>query len=233
MGACRPLPSRPSPSGGKRQPCSRYAPARTQPGVFQPLTANPAHRRLASRLHAQPINHGGQYERDKPVGIRCAAVGDGKKNSDQKLNRRTAHLPDTMEDAVGFFRALIARHHEAMLAAEMATVMAMREEAALLALRLNYGEPGIIANEKAPGSVLRARTAAEDGTIPIWGQSGAFTVTACGMQVRLEIDGMFGIGATFMYWPGLSAHALDRDKPFLSETDYRSFLGVGADEKPF
>lgn len=155
-----------------------------------------------------------------------------KQNANQKLDRRTAHLPNTMEDAVGFLQTLIARHHEAMLAAEIATVMALRKEAALLALHLNHGEPGIIADENAPGSVLSARTAAQDGTIPLWGQRGVFTVTACGMQVRVEIDGMFGIGATSMYWPGFSAYALDRDKPFLSETGYRSFLGIAADAVP-
>ncbi|GAB4363606.1 MAG: hypothetical protein Kow0060_20440 [Methylohalobius crimeensis] len=40
---------------------------------------------------------------------------------------------------------------------------------------------------------------------------------------------MFGIGSTAFYWLGFSAHAVEFDKPFLSSTGYRSFLGVHAD----
>jgi hypothetical protein len=46
------------------------------------------------------------------------------------------------------------------------------------------------------------------------------------MRVRIEMDGMFGIGASSMPWLGFSAHAVELEKPFLSETGYRSFLGV-------
>lgn len=49
------------------------------------------------------------------------------------------------------------------------------------------------------------------------------------MQVRIEIDGVFGIGASIGYWPGFSTHAVAFDQPFLSETGYRSFLGIHAD----
>lgn len=49
------------------------------------------------------------------------------------------------------------------------------------------------------------------------------------MPVRIEIEGVFGIGASFTYWPGFSAHAVDLDAPFLSPTGYRSFLGIHAD----
>lgn len=166
------------------------------------------------------------------IGFDALLAETDKRNADQKLDHKTAHLPKSMEDAGGFFQTLIARHHEAMLEADVATVMELREEAALLALSLNNGEPGIIAHEKAPGCVLRARTAAADGSIPQWGQSGAFTITIDKMLVRVEIDGMFGIGATATYWPGFSAHAVDRSKPFLSETGYRSFLGIAASAAP-
>jgi hypothetical protein len=33
-------------------------------------------------------------------------------------------------------------------------------------------------------------------------------------------------------WPGFAAHAVDYDKPFLSETGYRSFLGCHAEMVP-
>ena len=46
------------------------------------------------------------------------------------------------------------------------------------------------------------------------------------------MDGVFGICATASYWPGFSAHAVDVERPFISQTGYRSFLGVHADPTP-
>jgi hypothetical protein len=52
------------------------------------------------------------------------------------------------------------------------------------------------------------------------------------MRVRIELQGMFGIGSTFCLFPGFYAHAVDRDRPFLSETGFRSFLGVSGQLVP-
>jgi hypothetical protein len=126
-------------------------------------------------------------------------------------------------------RLLIRQHHAAMLEAHVEQVMALREEAHKLALRLNGGEPGIIAHDDAPGYVLARATAAAPETVPQWGQTGDFTVTVNGVAVRIELEGFFGIGGTFLYWPGFAARAVDHGQPFISETGYRSFLGIGAD----
>jgi len=162
-------------------------------------------------------------------GLLLAAAEDNRK---REVERETAHLPSTMEEAVPFYRLLIRQHHAAMLAADIETAMRLRKEAELLAVRLNGGEPGILAGEDAPGCVLARETAAEPGTVPLWGQEGEFTVTVNAMRVRIEMDGMFGIGSLFMFWPGFAAHAVDLGQPFLSETGYRSFLGIHADAAP-
>jgi hypothetical protein len=156
-----------------------------------------------------------------------ALLADAKHVNDARaFDKLTSHLPSTMEDALLHYRQLIARHNEAMLAAEVEAAMSIREEAHNLAVRLNGGTSlGIIADDDAPGCVLAARTAAPCGTIPLWGQDGSFIVTVEDMRVRVELEGMFGIGASFCYWPGFSAHIVDRDLPFLSETGFRSFLG--------
>jgi hypothetical protein len=153
-------------------------------------------------------------------------------NRDRVLERATAHLPDTMEEGIAFYRALISRHHEAMLAADVDCVMALRKEAHNLARRLNGGDAGILADEDAPGCVLAQRTAAQEGTVPFWGQSGLFVITCGAMRVLIAMKGIFGIGASFMYWPGFAAHAVNRERPFLSETGYRSFLGLHAEPAP-
>lgn len=153
-------------------------------------------------------------------------------NRARAFDRETAHLPSSMAEGIAYFRLLIRQNHAAMLAGNPAEVRRLHEEASLLATRLNGGEPGYLAGEDAPGCVLTRDTAAEPSTVPLWGQEGDFTVTVGPMRVRIELDGMFGIGSGIGFWPGFSAHAVDGDMPFLSETGYRSFLGLHADPVP-
>lgn len=153
-------------------------------------------------------------------------------NDQRKQELATAHLPESMERALPYLRALIDRHHAAMLAADIPMVTSLREEAHLLAAKLNNFEPGILAGDDSPGCVLDQQTRAASGEIPLWGQSGDFEIAACGMRVHIDLDGVFGIGTPFMPWHGFSAHAIEWDKPFFSETGYRSFLGLSGEPHP-
>ncbi len=153
-------------------------------------------------------------------------------NHARAFERSTGHLPGTFPEALPYYRALLDKHHAAMLAADVDETMRLRKEADNLALRLNHGDPGILAGPDAPGCALARETAAAPGSVPLWGQKGSFIVTVSGARVRIEMDGIFGIGASFAYWPGFSAHAIDRDRPFISQTGYRSFLGIHADAVP-
>jgi hypothetical protein len=163
------------------------------------------------------------------LGFDALLLDAEEQNRQRQFERETGHLPSTMEEGLGFFRGLLGQHHAAMLAADMERVMALREEADRLALRLNGGDSGILAGDDSAGRVLERETAAPVGAVPIWGQKGDFIIDVNGMKVRIEIEGVFGIGSGFAFWPGFSAHAVERDKPFLSETGYRSFLGVHAE----
>jgi len=144
------------------------------------------------------------------------------------FERTHGHLPGTMEEALPFYCDLTQKHHAAMLAADHDTVMALREEASKLALKLNDGEPGILASPDAPGCRLASLSAAPDGAVPLWGQAGRFIIEVNAMRVHIDMDGIFGIGAGFMPWMNFSANAVEWDKPFLSETGYRSFMGLHA-----
>jgi hypothetical protein len=147
--------------------------------------------------------------------------------------QRTAHLPDTMEAAIPYYRAMLERHHAAMLVGAEKTAMAIRHEAEDLAVKLNSGEMlGILGGIDAPGCVLERETAAPVGTIPLWGQKGDFTITVGDMPVRIKMDGIMGICGRISIWPGFGAYAVEPDKPFFSETGYRSFLSVRADMVP-
>lgn len=149
-------------------------------------------------------------------------------NEARLFARKTAHLPGTMSVGIPFYRRLIEQHHAAMLVGDVAETKRLRAEARLLAVKLNKGQLGILADDDAPGCVLARETGADDGTVPLWGQTGRFTIHAAGMAVRIDMEGLFGIGSGWGFWPGFAAHAVDFDKPFLSETGYRSFLGTHA-----
>ena len=153
-------------------------------------------------------------------------------NRARKFERETGHLPGTMDRALPFYRVLLRQHHAAMLAADVDETMRLREEAHRFALRLNGGEPGILAGPDAPGCVLEDETAASPGAVPLWGQTGEFVITVDRMRVRIEQDGIFGIAACHCLWPGFSAHAVEFERPFLSPTGYRSLLGIYAEPVP-
>jgi hypothetical protein len=131
-----------------------------------------------------------------------------------------------MDEGVPFFRTLLERHHAAMLAGDEEETMRLRDDADLLALKLNGFESGILAGPEAAGCVLERETAATPGDVPLWGQEGEFIIIAASTRVKIEMNGVFGIGCSMSFWPGFSAHAVDWDRPFLSETGYRSFLGI-------
>jgi hypothetical protein len=152
---------------------------------------------------------------------------------DMLKEQETAHLPGTMEEAIPFYRKLIERHHEAMLAGDEAAAMKLREEAHELAAKVNGGTSfGIMGGPDAPCYVLERATAAPAGTVPMWGQTGQFTVNMGTMPVRIEQDGMFGLGMGSSSYSGFGAHAVDYQKPFISETGYRCFIGCHADMSP-
>jgi hypothetical protein len=142
---------------------------------------------------------------------------------------RTAYLPSTMEEAVPFYRKLIERHHEAMIAGDVSTAMQIRDEANDLAIKLNGGTNMGICAPDGPAKILEAEVAAPAGTVPIWGQKGDYIIDVDGTRVRIEQDGIFGIGSRMSAAPGFAAHAVDYDKPFISNTGYRSFLGYRPD----
>lgn len=149
-------------------------------------------------------------------------------NRAASLQRATGHLPETMDEAIPFFRGLIVKHHAAMLAGDIDGALELRAEATRLALRLNGGKPGIIAGPDAPGCVLARATAVSEGSIPLWGQEGCFILDIDGMAARIRMDGVFGIGARYCPWMNFFAEAIDRAKPFISETGYHSFMGLQA-----
>lgn len=152
-------------------------------------------------------------------------------NAARVLERETAHLPSDLDAAIAYHRKQIEDHHTAMLACDFKTALAIRRDAKLLARKLNNGDPGILAHGDAPGNVLVRACSAPEGSIPRWGQDGRFTIELHDIAIDVKMHGMFGIAASSMPYLGFEIRAVDKSKPFLSNTGYRSFLGCSVESE--
>ena len=148
-----------------------------------------------------------------------------RRNREVMEHRRIGHLPNGIDDAVTRHMEQIGDYHRAMLEDRREDLAAIRAEARDLAVRVQGGQ-GILAGDGSAGTQLRNRCAAAPGDVPRWGQAGDFIVTTRGMDVRIRMDGFFGIGSIGGQCTGFDAIAVDRTRPFLSKTGYRSFLGA-------
>ncbi len=85
--------------------------------------------------------------------------------------------------------------------------------------KLNGGTNfGCMADYEAAGCVIERHCAAVPGEVPRWGQRGQFLVVAGGMRALVEYEAGYGgpLRAHFQF------HVIDLDRPFISETGYRS-----------
>jgi hypothetical protein len=140
-------------------------------------------------------------------------------------DKRTAAIDTAL--SIAQYRAMIEEHHAAMVAGNEKIALAIRKDAHELAAEMNGGTTlGIMGGEGSPCDVLERATAAPAGTVPLWGQTGDYIIDVDGMRVRIEQDGMFGIGCSSLFWTPFAVHAVDYDKPFVSNTGYRSFCGL-------
>lgn len=140
------------------------------------------------------------------------------------FEQRTSQLPSAMEGGIAFCRSLIDRFNAVLLVSDMPAAEHLIEEAHDLATKLNGGDLAIFADENSAGNILERETAAKPGDVPLWGQTGQFVIEpVVGMKVLIEMEGILGIPTDPV--PSFAAHALDPDKPFISETGYRSFIG--------
>lgn len=146
-------------------------------------------------------------------------------NARHVFEKQTAHLPDTIEGAIALHAKQIATHHEAMLRGNFETAYAIRNEAHLMARKINGGAFGIFADVYAPGRVLARASRASEGEPPLWGQNATFQIALYGVLCRVEFQGIFGKGLIILPWLGFEVSAVDRSQPFVSKTGFRTVLG--------
>lgn len=77
-----------------------------------------------------------------------------------------------------------------------------------------FGSQG---DQEAAGCLIDRYCSAEPGDVPGWGQLGQFLIEAKGLRALVDFGGGIGLmGCHFVF------NAVDLDKPFVSETGYRS-----------
>lgn len=141
------------------------------------------------------------------------------------FEERTRHLPTTMDEGTVAYRRLFERYHPVVQACDWKAAKVLIREAKDLAVALNGGDTAILAGPKSSARLLERATRAVDREIPLWGQTGSFILDISKrLKLRVEMDGMFGLcGGPH---PSFVVHAVEPQAPFISETGYRSFLGV-------
>lgn len=129
-----------------------------------------------------------------------------------------AAMPLDRDGLLGVAMSAVTELHAAVLASDStATDLAINRYNAAV-WKLNGGTLfGSLGDPDAAGYVIERHCAALPGAVPMWGQGGQFLIQVQGMRIRVEFGGGTGLLGNHYEF-----HAVDLDKPFISETGYRS-----------
>lgn len=130
-----------------------------------------------------------------------------------------ATLPADRDELLAAAVSAVVEIDAAIMRGDDAAAELAAEKHAAIIWKMNGGTHfGSMADDDAPGRVIERHCAAVPGEVPLWGQRGQFLVERGNVRALVEYEAGFGgpLGAHFQF------HALDLDKPFISETGYRS-----------
>lgn len=128
--------------------------------------------------------------------------------------------PGDTAGALALYRALTVRYDAAMCAGDTERALDAKEEADKLLMHMH----GAALGSATTARQLMDGCAAQPGTVPLWGQVGEFTLTIASVPMRVNIDGMNGLGQCVSLLPHFDCRAVEKTRLFLSETGYRSFF---------
>jgi hypothetical protein len=139
-------------------------------------------------------------------------------------NARAAEIAATLpKDRAGLLACAleaVGALHAAVLTVDdkAAAAAADRYEAVIWKLngRTFFGAHSVV-NPDAAGHLVEQHCRAQPGAVPLWGQRGEFLITVSGVRAVAELRDGFG-----RFRVGFAFHAVDADKPFISETGYKS-----------
>nr|BCU00952.1 hypothetical protein [uncultured bacterium] len=130
-----------------------------------------------------------------------------------------ASMPADRDELLTLAVAAVVEVDAAIMRGDGAAAELAADKYAAVIWKMNGGtHVGSMVDDDAPGRVVERHCAAVPGEVPLWGQRGQFLVEREGVRALVEYEAGYGgpLGAHFQFY------ALDLDKPFISETGYRS-----------
>lgn len=130
-----------------------------------------------------------------------------------------AELPGDRDELLAAAVAAVVEIDAAIMCGDGAAAEAASDKYEAIIWKMNGGtHVGSMADHESPGQVIERHCAAVPGDVPLWGQRGQFLVTVGDMRALVEYEAGYGgpLGAHFQF------HVIDLDRPFISETGYRS-----------
>ena len=157
----------------------------------------------------------GQYDFGFLVNQAPPAASPAGATDDESLDA----LPDGEETLVALARVHLGTYNHAVLQGDLRRAKSCGERIQTIARKM-HGRPNTfgIASKKGGLGRLSQRLRAPDGTVPLHGQPGRFVIETAHCRVLVVMDTLAGAAATSMH-----LHAVDLDRPFLSETGFHAF----------
>jgi hypothetical protein len=137
---------------------------------------------------------------------------------DELMAELAASMPTDRAGLLDLARAAVDELHAGVMACDDAEVERATSRYEAVTWKLNGGTFfGCQGGPEAAGCVIDRHCSAAPGDVPCWGQAGQFLVEVEGLRALVDFGGGVGVmGSHFEF------NAVDLDKPFISETGYRS-----------
>jgi len=129
-----------------------------------------------------------------------------------------ASMPSDLDGLLAVARASVDELHAGVMACDDAAVELATNRYDAVTWKLNGGTfLGCQADQDAAGCVIDRHCSAAPGDVPCWGQAGQFLIEVEGLRALVDYSGACSLlGCHFAFT------AVDLDRPFVSETGYRS-----------
>jgi hypothetical protein len=143
---------------------------------------------------------------------------------DTRAAELAATLPSDQAGLLAVALCAVSAMHAAVLEADDKAADTAADQYDAVVWKLNGGTfrgARDVANSNAAGHLVERHCCAAPGTVPMWGQRGEFLITVSGVRAVVELGDGFG-----RYRIGFAFHVVDADKPFISETGYKSHFAA-------